>query len=394
MHQDDPLLGLDALTALATPVLVLLESALSFNVERMARYCTDHGVELAPHVKTTMSPEIARRQLDAGAWGVTVANPAQAAALADVGARRVVVANEVVDAAGIALLSAIPDDVEVLVWVDSVEAVGRLDAAIGRRLDVLVEMGVDGGRAGCRTLEQASEVAAAAADAERLRLVGVSAFEGVVGGRTRSAEAMALVDDLLGRMTETATRLVEAGWCTSDRPVLSAGGSSYFDRVAELLVRPVARRRPLVLLRSGCYVTHDHGTYAEANPVGDEPFRPALELIATVLSRPEAGVAIVNFGRRNAPFDSGLPVPLWLGVPGAPAPTDATVTRLNDQHAWMTFDPAADGPEPSVGDTMGFGISHPCTAFDKWRTVPVVDDARRVIDVVTTRFGTVAGPTS
>ena len=85
MHQDDTLLGLDALTALATPVLVLLESALSFNVERMARYCTDHGVELAPHVKTTMSPEIARRQLDAGAWAVTVANPAQAAALADVG---------------------------------------------------------------------------------------------------------------------------------------------------------------------------------------------------------------------------------------------------------------------------------------------------------------------
>src|SRR4029079_14932592 len=151
MHQDDPLLGLDALTALATPVLVLLESALSFNVERMARYCTDHGVELAPHGRTTRSPETARRQLDAGAWAVTVANPAQAAALADVGAPRVVVANEVVDAAGIAVLSAIPDDVEVLVWVDSVDAVTRLDAATGRRVDVLVEMGVDGGRAGCRT---------------------------------------------------------------------------------------------------------------------------------------------------------------------------------------------------------------------------------------------------
>ena len=390
MHQDDTLLGVDALTGLATPVLVLLESALSFNVERMARYCTEHGVELAPHVKTTMSPEIARRQLDAGAWGVTVANPAQAAALTDVGARRVVVANEVVDRAGIDLLSAIPGDVEVMVWVDSVAAVGRLDAAVGRRLDVLVEIGVDGGRAGCRTLEQASEVAAAAATAERLRLVGVSAFEGVVGGRTRSAEAMALVDELLGRMTEAATRLVEAGWCTADRPVLSAGGSSYFDRVAELLVRPVAGRRPLVVLRSGCYVTHDHGIYAESNPIGDDPFRPALELIATVLSRPEAGVAIVNFGRRNAPFDAGLPVPLWLGAPGAPVPAGATVTRLNDQHAWMTFDPDGDGRSPLVGDTMGFGISHPCTAFDKWRTVPVVDDTRRVVDVVTTRFGAVA----
>src|SRR3954452_24692299 len=389
MPQDDTLLGVDALTGLPTPVLVLLESALSFNVARMARYCADKGVHLAPHVKTTMSPQIARRQLDAGAWGVTVANPAQAAALGDVGARRVVVANEVVDRAGIELLSVIPPDVEVLVWVDSSAAVGRLDAAIDRRLDVLVEMGVDGGRAGCRTLEQASEVAAAAAGSDRLRLVGVSAFEGVVGGRTRSPEAIALVDQLFGRMTDAATRMVEAGWCTAERPILSAGGSSYFDRVAELLVRPVAGRSPLVVLRSGCYVTHDHGIYADSNPMGDEPLRPALELIATVLSRPEPGVAIVNFGRRNAPFDAGLPVPLWLGAPGGALPAAATVTKLNDQHAWVTFDPDSDGASPSVGDTMGFGIFHPCTAFDKWRTVPVVDDARRVVDVVTTRFGAV-----
>ena len=173
----------DALTGLATPVLVLLESALSFNIERMARYCTEHGVELAPHVKTTMSPEIARRQLDAGAWAVTVANPAQAAALTDVGGR----------SGGGGQRSGRPRRHRRAVDHPPRcrgDGVGRLRrgrrparAPTGRRLDVLVEMGVDGGRAGCRTLEQASEVAAAAANAERLRLVGVSAFEGVVGGR-------------------------------------------------------------------------------------------------------------------------------------------------------------------------------------------------------------------
>ena len=128
--------GADALS-LPLPLLLLKEPALAHNIARMAAYAEAQDALLAPHVKTTMSPEIARRQLDAGAWAVTVANPAQAAALSDVGARRVVVANEVVDAAGIAVLSTIPDDVEVLVWVDSVDAVTRLDAATGRRLDVL-----------------------------------------------------------------------------------------------------------------------------------------------------------------------------------------------------------------------------------------------------------------
>ena len=198
---------------------------------------------------------------------------------------------------------------------------------------------------------------------------------------------MAQVDDLFGRMTEAATRMVEAGWCTAERPVLSAGGSSYFDRVAELLVRPVAGRRPLVVLRSGCYVTHDHGTYAESNPIGDEPFRPALELIATVLRGPRPAWRSSTSAGATPPSTPVCRCRCGSASPGAPAPPGATVTRLNDQHAWMTFDPDGDGPSPSVGDTMGFGISHPCTAFDKWRTVPVVDDARRVVDVVTTRFG-------
>jgi D-serine deaminase-like pyridoxal phosphate-dependent protein len=180
--------------------------------------------------------------------------------------------------------------------------------------------------------------------------------------------------------------MVAAGLVDPTSLVLSAGGSAYFDRVAERLVRSIAGRTATVVLRSGCYVTHDHGAYSAMAPIVDRPLLPALELIATVLSTPEPGTAIVNFGRRDAPFDAGLPIPLW--VRSARRVTNAAdsmwVDRLNDQHAWMRM---PDGAAPvAVGDTVGFGISHPCTAFDKWRRVPLVDDEYAIIDVLTTRF--------
>jgi D-serine deaminase-like pyridoxal phosphate-dependent protein len=351
----------------------------------MAEFCATSGVELAPHVKTTMSPEIASRQLAAGAWGLTVANPVQAFSLLDVAPPRLVVANEVVDEPAIRLLSELPASLEVLAWVDSVAAVERLDAALTRDVDVLVELGVPGGRAGCRSVAGGIAVASAAARGRRVRLRGVAGFEGVIGSAGRTPEAVIAVDGLLDSMHELAAAIVAGGLLDPTSVVLSAGGSVYFDRVAERLSRPIAGRLPTVVLRSGCYVTHDHGAYAQQAPLVERPLQPALELIATVLSTPEPGMAIVNFGRRNAPFDAGLPTPLWVGSRhGVVATGSMCVDRLNDQHAWMRM---ADDAEPvAVGDTISFGVSHPCTAFDKWRRVPLIDDDYTVVDVLTTRF--------
>jgi D-serine dehydratase len=380
-------IGADLLTSSPTPVLAVKESALDFNVTRMAEFCSTAGVHLAPHVKTTMSPEIAARQLAAGAWGLTVANPTQATALLDVAPQRLVVANEVVDRAGILRLSTVPESIDVLVWADSVAAVERLDAGLTRDVDVLIELGVPGGRAGCRSEAAAMAVASAANRARHLRLVGVSSFEGVIGAGGRTVDAVVSVDRLLDSMHQLARGLVGHALVEASSVVLSAGGSVYFDRVVARLLKPVDGQAPTVVLRSGCYVTHDHGVYADQGPIVDRPLRPALELVATVLSTPEPGTAIVNFGRRDAPFDAGLPVPLWVGDADrriATSPGSMWVDRLNDQHAWLRLAPHAE--RVAVGDTVGFGISHPCTAFDKWRHLPLIGDDYTIVDVITTRF--------
>ncbi|MEN4477139.1 amino acid deaminase [Mycolicibacterium cosmeticum] len=352
------------------PVCVLRESALAHNLAVMATWCRDRGVLLAPHGKTHMSPQLFARQSAAGACAVTVATIGQARVYRAFGADAIVLANELVEPAGLAWLAGELDadpGFRAVCWVDSVRGVELMTEALTgatRGLDVCVEVGMPGGRTGCRTAAEVDEVARAAAASPRLRLIGVAGYEAARsqdGGR----EATAAVRAYLAELRAALSRL--APLFETDEVIVTAGGSTYPDVVADEL----AGAAPRVLLRSGCYLTHDHGLYAATSPL---PMRPAMEVWAPVLSRPEPGLALVGMGRRDVSFDAGLPVP--LGLPGA------TVTKLNDQHAYLEL----AGHTVAVGDRLGFGISHPCTTFDKWQLIPVLDDADRVVDLVRTFF--------
>lgn len=382
---------------LLLPVLVLKEPALRHNLELMARFCAHHGVSLAPHGKTSMSPQLVRRQLDAGAWALTVATPAQARAFRAFGASRLLLANQVVDPAGLRwVASELARDpaLELYCLADSEASVELLAGAAppAGRLRVLVELGHAGGRTGCRTAAEATRVAAAVRAAGGLRLAGVECFEGTVhAGDER--RAMDEVDALLGRVRELAGALGRAGaFDQVDEVVVSAGGSTYFDRVIRALAGEWGMDRPVrVVLRSGCYLTHDHGGYMRMGPLGGRlaewpPFRPALELWGAVHSQPEPGLAVVGFGKRDTSYDMGLPTPLRLrGRDGTVREAAGMeVFRLNDQHAYVRL--GADAPVPAVGDLLGCGIAHPCTIFDKWRLIPLVDDGYRVVGAVQTLF--------
>ena len=386
---------------LLLPTLALLDSALHHNARTMADWVSRHGAVLAPHGKTTMSPELIRLQLDHGAWAITAANASQARLFVSWGVHRVLLANEVTDPAGLRWLASTLGDAgtEVIVLVDSVagvdllsEAVGPAASPSGNELAVLLEVGVDGGRAGVRDDATALAVAHAVAAAPGLALRGVEAFEGVAG-HDRSDVDLSAVRALLGRVMALASRLVADGLIESDEVIVTAGGSAYPDVVAEALARwsgdvPIRR-----VIRSGGYLTHDHGMLAAVSPMRDpggaDALRPALRLFAVVLSCPEPGQAIVGFGKRDAPYDAGLPVALRrrsrTGESFAPPDptTGITVEKMNDQHAFCRVD--AD-VELGVGDLLEFGVSHPCTAFDKWPLVPVLDDDGRLTGVVTTVF--------
>lgn len=394
------------LSDLPTPVLTLCEQTMASNLESLAAWTRERGLHLAPHGKTTMAPQLWSRQVDADAWGITVANLAQLRVARSFGVSRVMVANMLISPLGLRWVAgelAQDDGFSVLVWADSVRAVQIMDEALGevaggRPLDVLVELGAPGGRTGARDEETAVAVAGALKDSSHLRLAGVAGYEGALAHGTDET-SLDVVAAYLSKMAALHRTLVAQGLYDDDMvPVVTAGGSAYFDVVADLL-GPLVEEGADVVLRSGAYLVHDDGFYRFISPLGSEPRTPGGRLTSAmhgwvrVTSQPEPGLAIFDAGKRDLPFDEGLPeVQLRRARPGEGATTaldGPTVTALNDQHGFLSF--AADAPTPvEVGDELRLGLSHPCTAFDKWGLIPVVDDADQVdplvVDLVRTFF--------
>ncbi|MEU4288754.1 amino acid deaminase [Kribbella sp. NPDC026596] len=391
------------LSQLPTPLMTLSAPGLRHNVDTLARWCTRHGVELAPHGKTTMAPALWAMQLDAGSWAITLANVFQLGVARAYGVRRVLIANAVISPLQLRWIAdelAADPEFEVLVWADSVRTVEIMEAArsahVGpdaRPLDVLVEVGGIGGRTGARDAETAVAVGAAIADASTLRLAGVAGYEGAIGHGVDEAD-LEEVRAYLRDLAEVHHRLRDR-YGEDVVPIVSAGGSQYFEQVAKVLAS-LAGEGARVVLRSGAYIAHDDGMYRRMSPLGETPrtdgdqLVPAMHAWVRITSQPEPGLAIFDAGRRDLPFDQDLPEPQLIRPrdEGSPvlAATGMTVSNLNDQHGFLLF-----GDVPVViGDELRVGLSHPCTAFDKWGLIPVVDDPDAadpvVVDLVRTFF--------
>lgn len=395
-----------------TPVTVLDARALRRNADTIQAWATAHGMELMPHGKTTMAPALWRLQLDAGATGLTLATPGQVRTARAFGISAVMLANALVAPDALAFVAGELDDpaFAFACWVDSpdtVEAMERGLAASGispaRPVDVLVELGAPGGRTGARSLDAAEAVARRVAASPVLRLAGVAGYEGSLG-HDRSARALAAVRDYLADLVElhrVVQRIVaESGDAGADALIVTAGGSAYLDLVAEAFGPAIeadaaADRRTRWILRSGASLLHDDGFYHGISPLdagraaaGRPALAPAMRGYARVVSHPEPGLALLDGGKRDFPYDEGLPVPFGvapsLGAEEEPL-AGASVTAVNDQHAFLRSDAALP---VDVGDVVSLGLSHPCTAFDKRRWLPVVDHAgsTRVVDLVRTFF--------
>ena len=389
---------------LPLPLAVIRRDALAGNLKWMQGFAADHGVGLAPHGKTTMSPQLFRRQLDAGAWGLTFATVTQLRAGVLAGARRAIIANQVfrdVDLEGLAQLKASNAGLEVAFLVDSIAQLELIEAwhrahAGTPAFDVLLEIGVAGGRTGCRTHEDALALAKRIRASEATRLAGIECYEGL-GATGQTGPDTDYAQCLMQRVRAIARDCDAQQLFEGEEVLLTAGGSAIFDLVATRL-RPALSRPVRGLLRSGCYVTHDHGFYKRMVSVVNqrcgcadgEGLRPAMEVWAAVQSRPEPGLGIVAVGKRDISFDLDLPIPFARAARGSlqpqAVPASWKITGLNDQHAYLRWDAADEAAAPVVGERIGLGISHPCTTFDKWHWLPVVESDYRVSGAVSTHF--------
>ena len=382
---------------LSLPTAVLYEEKIRHNLAWMQRFVHEYDVKLAPHGKTTMAPKLFRRQLEGGAWGITLATAQQTHAAYHHGVRRVLMANQLVGKRNMALIADLLKDpaFEFFCLVDSaaaVEHLGKFFRARGQSIQVLIELGVTGGRTGVRdAVQQQAVLDALAQYHDAVKLAGVEVYEGVL---STEADIRAFLQRAVGITRE----LVAAGRIERTPAVLSGAGSAWYDVVADEFAHKDVGAPLDVVLRPGCYLTHDVGIYKAAqaqiatrNPIAKQmrsQLQPALQLWAYVQSIPEPERAIIALGKRDAAFDAGMPEPALQFRPGESKTPTATpahweVTGMMDQHAYLRIAP---GDNIRVGDMIAFDISHPCLTFDKWRHLPVIDSDYNVVDIVQTFF--------
>ncbi len=385
---------------LPLPLAVIRQDVLRANSAWMREFTGANDLVIAPHGKTTMSPVLFDLQVADGAWGITVATVQQMQLCLAFGVKRVIIANQpigsqAIDACFRALqvpgfelycLADGPDGVAMLA-----EGAKRNPPPAGNPLRVLVEIGFIGGRAGARTRDIAMEVARIIAATDGLTLGGFECFEGLL---PTPQAADGLIDDVAA-LAQSA--LAENLFDTDQPVVVSAGGTAFFDRVGERFNATRFSRPVVKVLRSGCYLTHDSVSYAATFEriisettlnLPDGRLEAALEVWAYVQSRPEDGRLIVTMGKRDISFDSGMPVPLRWYRPGSmskpePVPDGHRIVALNDQHGHMEI-PDASPLRP--GDMVAFGIGHPCTTFDKWQMLLLVDENYNVTEALKTFF--------
>lgn len=388
------------------PAAVLKRSALEHNGKWMNAFLKRTGAVIAPHGKTPMSPQLFDMQLEGGAWAITLATIQQVQVARRYGVKRIVLANQLV---GRQALRYVLDEIardpgfDFYCLVDSLDGVEVLANAAcarqpGRPVQVLLEGGFAGGRGGARDLDTALRVARAVkAASPHLALRGVEGFEGLLRGKN-AAESAALVRGFLDYLVSIARAAEKEGLFAPGTVLLTAGGSAFYDLVAERFAKAGLNSKTQVVTRSGCYLSHDSQAYSEhfADMLERAPelrtlgygLKPAIELWTYVSSRPEPGKCLLTMGRRDVGTDLHDPVAqLWFrpGLHNRPQamPGNHRVAALNDQHTHLTVDPSSP---LKVGDMVAFGISHPCTTFDKWGMLYLVNDEYDIVDAVKTFF--------
>lgn len=330
---------LPAWAEIDTPAPLIDVERLDRNIAAMAAAFATSPAGLRPHAKTHKCAAIARRQLAAGAHGITCAKVGEAAAMVAGGIPDVLIANEVVGSLKLARLIALARTATVTVAVDSAEVVAALSAAsasAGTTIGVLVELDVGMGRAGVRSTEALLEVAHRVENAPGLRFRGVMGYEGHIVDHHDLAYRASETRTALETLSAARRALEHAGLAVE---CVSAGGTGTYT---------ITRTWPdLTEVQVGSYVFMD-ANYTAIE--GMEALTPALTVLATVISRPEPGIVILDAGLKA--IGSEYATARLLDYPAAGC------AYLSEEHARFDLPTAVD---LAVGDKVCIQPPHCCT---------------------------------
>lgn len=342
-HPDRPLIGRSGSRArLTTPALVLDLDAAERNIAAMAAYALSKGVGLRPHAKTHKSAELGRRQVAAGANGITCATLGEAEAMVEAGISGVLLSSPMVGPSKVARVAALAGRARSLMVAaddpDNIAALGAAARGADVALGVVVDIEVGSGRTGVVSIEAACDLAGRIANTAGLRFAGLQAYNGAVQSTREFDERRASLADLMGYLAMLRDRLRADGLAP---PMISGGGTGThaIDMAGGVFTE----------IQAGSYVVMD-AIYRDValRPDGMPPFEIALTVRATVISASHAGFVTTDAGYKAFATDSGDPVLL------AGAPAGATYAFMGDEHGRIGF--------ARPGETLAPGAAVECIA--------------------------------
>jgi D-serine deaminase-like pyridoxal phosphate-dependent protein len=327
-------------STLPTPCLLVDLPMMEANLDGMAAFYRERPQKLRPHYKTHKCPQIAKMQLEMGAIGITCAKLGEAETLVEAGLTGILIANQVVDPRKIERLAELAAQVEMLVAVDQTENLHQLSQAavqVGSAIHILVEVDVGLHRCGVRTQEQARELARIAAVLPGLHFAGVMGYEGHTVFELDRERRSENVQQSMGKLT-AAAELIRLNGLPVE--IVSAGGTGTFDLTGSF--------PGVTEVQAGSYSFMD-AKYRQL----ELSFQPALSLLATVISTPEPGLAIIDAGMKAITSDNGLPEVI--------APEGVKLLRLNEEHGILQVE---ERTELRVGERVELLPSHVCTTVN------------------------------
>lgn len=365
-------MNLDLLDAIDTPSLVIDLDVMDANIARMADLALRSEVDLRPHIKTHKSPWIARRQVAAGAVGVTAAKLGEAEVMVDGGIDDVLIAFPLVGENTLARLECLVQDARrVSVSLDSVtvaQGIGRVARRGGREIAVYLEVDTGLGRMGVPTGDPAVRLAEAVARVSGLRIAAVMTHGGHVGRESTDSALERASRDQAEALVATAERIRAAG---IEVATVSPGST---------LAAPFeADTAGVTELRPGTYVFNDANTVTRFSATLEQC---AAYVVATVVARPVPGRAVVDAGTKSFGADACV---AGSGSPGRiVGRSDVTLVRASEEHGVLEVEP---GSKLAIGDRVAIVMNHVCPVVNLYDTMIGVRAGRIVREIQVTARG-------
>ncbi len=327
--------------ALDTPALLVDLDVMEANIARVAAACRRHGVSWRPHVKGHKTPEIAKKQIAAGAIGITCAKLGEAEVMASAGIREIVIANQIVGPIKVARLIALANRADPIVCVDSVYGADELDAAFrqaGRRLKVAIEVDIGMNRAGVEPGTPVLALAREIAKRSALSFVGVLGWESQATTVANPAEKERIVRAAVAKLVASAQACRDAGHTVT---LVSCGGTGTFPYCVE---QPGVTEVQVggAIFSDMHYRTHYHLDFPQA-----------LTVLATVISRPTPTRIVVDAGKKAMSGDAAMPAP--VGLP------PMSGLKLSAEHSKIELEQPSETPR--IGDKIEMIVGYSDTTI-------------------------------